>query len=220
MNNVCPTCGTAYSVTRNDMGRRIACKKCRTPLMVTEKGLQIDDPDLGDGDSTMGLPSKAIEGDKSIPRIPIASPRLPFSTYLFAGGTCLVIVFLFLPLIDQAKVASRNAAIEEGELTLSEDLEREKDPVLKKRFEDDWAKEKKRLERKVRYAKLNVDSGVLFNRYGMMIGFLLLAFGSIGYLSPNQSSIRRIVGAIVLVAMLILIFIVFVIAGGVASAFR
>jgi predicted Zn finger-like uncharacterized protein len=40
MNNACPECGAVYAVAEKDIGRRIACKKCSTTLVVTADGLQ------------------------------------------------------------------------------------------------------------------------------------------------------------------------------------
>jgi len=42
MNNACPECGPVYAVTANDVGQRIACKKCGTPLVVKADGLKRD----------------------------------------------------------------------------------------------------------------------------------------------------------------------------------
>ena len=53
--------------------------------------------------------------------------------------------------------------------------------------------------------------------WGMMWGFLFLGYASLGYLTPNQPTIRRVVGSIVLCAMILLIFIRFVIEASVKS---
>ena len=42
MRNTCPQCETLYAVTPADIGRRIACKNCRTALVVAEDGLARD----------------------------------------------------------------------------------------------------------------------------------------------------------------------------------
>ena len=47
--------------------------------------------------------------------------------------------------------------------------------------------------------------------WGMMFGFVALSVASIGFLSPSQTRVRRVVGAIVISAMLLLVFIAFVI---------
>ena len=44
----------------------------------------------------------------------------------------------------------------------------------------------------------------------MMAGFLFLAVAALGYLSPKQPPIRRVVGAVVIVAEVLLVFIKFV----------
>ncbi len=43
MNNACPECGAVYAVAEKDVGRRIACKKCNTALIVKDEGLVRDD---------------------------------------------------------------------------------------------------------------------------------------------------------------------------------
>ncbi|MCE9529741.1 MAG: zinc-ribbon domain-containing protein [Planctomycetes bacterium] len=49
MNNACPECGAVYAIMKKDAGRRIACKKCSTLLVIDEdKGLIKDETDETD----------------------------------------------------------------------------------------------------------------------------------------------------------------------------
>lgn len=41
MKNECPACGAVYSVTRQHVGRRIACKKCGAALVVEADGIEL-----------------------------------------------------------------------------------------------------------------------------------------------------------------------------------
>ena len=43
MNNACPECGAVYAVAEKDIGRRIACKKCHSALVVADEGLVLDE---------------------------------------------------------------------------------------------------------------------------------------------------------------------------------
>lgn len=216
MNNVCPSCGTAYNVSPRDVGRRIACKTCRSALVVTKNGLEPDDQGT-DIEGSSGLEDRPLSRAKSSRGF---FPQIDFSTWLFGFGAFFTILFLFFPLIDQARVASRTSDIEAGELQLSEELEIEKDGVRKKKLEEDWGKEKKRYERRVTWSKISLAQANWWNRNGMMVGFLLLAFGSLGFLSPKHPPMKRVVGAVILIALLVLIFMVFAIAGGSAGALR
>lgn len=42
MNNSCPSCGAVYNVAAKDVGRKIKCKKCSSPLLVSDVGLVVD----------------------------------------------------------------------------------------------------------------------------------------------------------------------------------
>ena len=50
--------------------------------------------------------------------------------------------------------------------------------------------------------------------YGMMFGFLILMAGSIGYMMPDQTLVRRILGTVVLGFQILIIFMVFSAGGG------
>lgn len=40
MNTNCPECDAAYNITEAHIGRKLTCKSCSTPLIVTERGLE------------------------------------------------------------------------------------------------------------------------------------------------------------------------------------
>ncbi|MCE9529742.1 MAG: hypothetical protein K8T89_01165 [Planctomycetes bacterium] len=64
MNNECPECGTKYSVTEENIGRRIACKKCFTPLLIEPEGL------VKDGPAGSAAPKKEKEEAVERPKAP------------------------------------------------------------------------------------------------------------------------------------------------------
>ena len=207
MNNTCPECGAVYTVAQKDVGRRIACKKCRTPLLVTERGLERDDVVTAEIDDSTEL--------RRPPREPGAGffERLrnlaDVPTYLFGAGAFVTIYFLFAPLIDLAKVERRDADLVEADLVRNRHLREAKGEDAKKKINDDWKAESERLGERVSQAKIDARQGLYWNRYGMLFGCLLLALASLGYLSPQQPPIRRVVGAIILCGILILILLVF-----------
>ena len=124
MNSACPQCGVVYSVTPKDVGRRIACKRCRTALIVEETGLRVD-PEFAGQRTDAGFTAEATVGEEapphraagsalSLPPVLTKLGRLDAATWLFGAGAVLAIVFLFFPLIDRAKVSRRNAAVQIG----------------------------------------------------------------------------------------------------------
>src|SRR5262245_47111110 len=207
MNNTCPECGAVYTVTSKDVGRRIACKKCRSALIVTERGLERDDvvaAEVDDGPEPRRVAPRSgpsfFERVRNVADVP---------TYLFGAGAFMVIYFLFAPLIEQAKVDRREGEVTEAELAKTKRLRATKSDADKKKIEEEWRKESDDLNDRVTQARIGAKQGAYWDRHGMMLGFLLLAFACLGYLSPQQPTIRRIVGAIVLCAMLLLIFSLF-----------
>src|SRR5262245_53262265 len=128
MNNLCPGCQTAYSVQPQHVGRRITCKKCGAGLVVEEDGLHMTSPPPPpappeENPLTVEAPPPVEEVTPRIvrPRQSLdlsAAIRLFFqnygealSTFLFGAGTLLVIVFVFLPVLDQATVARAQARV-------------------------------------------------------------------------------------------------------------
>jgi len=137
------------------------------------------------------------------------------STLLFAFGAFLIIVFLFSPLIGDAAVDRARGAEARAKLELEQKIEKAR-KVDKKTDEDinkmrDEFNEKKAPELKdnINYARISQMRDLYFDRYGMMLGFLFLMVGSLGFMGPGQSLIRRIVGATVITAQMLIVFLVF-----------
>ncbi len=149
------------------------------------------------------------------------------STILFAFGAFLVIVYLFMPLIS---VASESRA-EGGVDQLNQEMKVEARKKLPKgkfdprelsgeeatAYQAEYEKIKEKYKPKlveagdsVEDAKISRKRSLWFDRYGMMFGFIFLMFGSLGYTLQSEGGvIRRIVGAIVLSAQILIIFMVF-----------
>jgi hypothetical protein len=242
MQNTCPGCGAMYNLTQQHVGRSFACKKCNATLVVTGDGLEL----AGGGGVASGEPL-AFAGPESGGSAPsIRRPRgggaseffekfwariqTDASTWLFGAGAFFVILCLFLPLLDRAKVQRQesknnlrerkeqrlNAAIQ-SRLVEAKPEEREKLEKEKKdrdaAFKHWQQEEKPRLEEEVDEARASEAGWTWWYRVGMMWGFFFLAFASLGYLTPEQSLIRRIVGSVIICAMMLLIFIRFVTVG-------
>jgi DNA-directed RNA polymerase subunit M/transcription elongation factor TFIIS len=247
MNNACPECGAVYAVAEKDIGRRIACKKCSSALVVTEEGLVRDEvaaspkkDDTPERDRSRARddddrPRRRDDEDDDRPRRrrdrdddegTSERPRKPrgpgmgeylkklkgiagmgdVSTWLYGIGLFLTIYSFFSPRIDLAKTKSREGAKEVAKRDFDV-YERSinKKPDGKTPTADEtktFEERKKEYERRTEpeldddifYARASEKRGDWWTQIYRMIGFFLLAFGSIGYLAPEQSMLKRILG--------------------------
>lgn len=236
MNNTCPSCGAVYNVAAKDVGRKIKCKKCSTPLVVSDAGLVVDAPPA----AAMVVPAAVVDDFSTDDDDAVVKPKRGklgknsrnyggplegiggVSTILFGLGTFLVIFFTFMPLIGAAAVD--RAAINVEKLTNERD-QKIKNLVPKgkrpqdltsdeqKKIQDDTTKimddySKKLIEAAEEAGAVRISNvrAVWLEKYGLMFGFLFLAFGCIGYLRSQQPLTLRIVAAVVLGAALLLVF--------------
>jgi hypothetical protein len=226
MNQTCPTpgCRTAYDVSPKNIGRRFSCKKCSAPLMVGENGVQAVEangaaspfedlaakpqPETTAATRKSQLPESISEWRALALRI---ADR---STWLFSAGVFLTVMYSFFPLIDQAKVSRREAAIIGGQLREdrqeAEFKKKEKssseDSEGRRKAHENWEKQKSELEEDVEDAEVDLQRSMYWYRYGLLFGVLLLTTGSLAYVHPAQPLIRRILGTVVLVALIIAVF--------------
>jgi predicted Zn finger-like uncharacterized protein len=238
VNNTCPTCGAVYNVTSRDVGRRIRCKKCQTGLTVTDAGLALDDPAPVAAPSRPAPPPESDFDDvDDRPRRRSARGGAGFDvmkvfkdfggvpTLLFGFGAFLVIVFLFQPIIGNAAVSRAEGTRERMDLEWAgilrkmqkdknktpEDIESAREKFFKENDRD-------RAEDNIGYERVSSKRSRWFEMYGMMFGFLFLMAGSIGYMTPDQTTVRRILGTVVLGAQMLIIFLVFGVGGGCGGA--
>ena len=215
MRNACPTCETVYAVTPKDVGRRIVCKKCGATLVIDDDGFRVETPPRPA--EPMPLREERPRAARP-PREPLMAPLwarvkpyLDPPTAAFAAGVFLVIVSLFMPLIGKAKVERRQAAITEERL-YTDDLIKQlragktANEERIKKVEEDWQKRRETLELDVKYAEVGNQMSTYWDRYWLLAGFLLLGFGAIGFMRDTQPLIRRIVGAVVVTAQMLLVF--------------
>jgi len=238
LNNLCPTCGAIYHVAPKDIGRRIKCKKCATALIVSDAGLEVDDPNAAPP-RILPTPPVEVDDDPPSPRsvragrsamagfgidpIQIFRDFGGLATLVFGFGAFLVIVFLFQPIIGTAAVERAKGAVERVDLEwktserklrkdkkTEEEIGKAREDFYKKRDKDD-------LEETALHESINNRRARWMEMYGMMFGFLFLMVGSLGFLMPGHSLVRRILGTVVLGAQILIIFLVFAAGGGCAG---
>jgi len=210
-------------VAAADVGREFACFKCNAALVVRKDGIRLAGAAAPQTAAEINVPAAAPEsgeirrGGREIFRQ--WTGRLgDAATWMFGIGAFLVILFLFFPLINQAKLARAKAAIEAGQFKddrmdreLKQKLQEKKegtiaDEELRKKAHENWVKQKERMQADLDELTLDVKQSNYWYIWGMLIGFLFLAAAALGYLNPTQPPIRRVVGAIVIVAEVLLIF--------------
>ena len=221
-----------YNVAAKDIGRKLKCKKCSTALMVTEAGLEIDGPqavgskaspamvdDYGDDDAPV-VKKKKGRFDRGPGGNPLAAiGGIP--TVLFGFGVFLVIVFTSLPIIGAA--GSDRATAYVDKLKLERDAKiKALEPKKKqadwtsdetKKYGDDAQKVTEDYDKKIKEAVIDAEGTKISNRrdvwmerYGLMFGFIFVAFGCLGYLRSDQPLTLRIVAAVILGAMMLIMF--------------
>lgn len=240
MNSTCPTCGAVYNVTAKDVGRRIRCKKCQTGLTVTDAGLALDEPappppqasgtrppppprpadDFDDIDDRPRRRSESRGGVKFDP-MKVFKDFGGVPSLLFGFGSFLVIVFLFQPIIGNAAVSRAEGTRERMDLEWAGILRKMQKDKNKTPEDIEAAREKyfkdndrDKAEDNIGYERVSSKRSRWFEMYGMMFGFLFLMAGSLGYMMPEQTTVRRILGTVVLGAQMLIIFLVFGIGGG------
>jgi len=217
MQNICPNpgCGAQYNLSPQHVGRQFACRKCGILLSVDAEGLK-----LAEGAASSVAPAP-------LPPQPAPAPlrselgahmlgamNLDVFTWVFGAGAMLVIVFAFFPLLDQfhadrldAKIKiEQNKQNQADNAAIRKNNPSEIDARAKERKR--WIEETKPKMEEDRAAQQNEAQ---LNRWrdgwGMLIGFLLLGVASIAWLNPRQPPIKRVVGAIVICAEILLLFI-------------
>ncbi|MBX9580329.1 MAG: zinc-ribbon domain-containing protein [Gemmataceae bacterium] len=241
MNNLCPSCQALYNVRPKDVGRRVTCKKCRAALVVTDAGLTLDGPAAPadrpeDAFAGVGGPPRRRGRDRERSPRAAAGPlagvdwRQTFRdlggvpTLLFASGAFLVIVFLFQPLIGVAAVDRARGAAERLDLdwkVKERKLRKEKkaeDDISKAREEFYKAQGKDEVDEGAAYEAVSARRSRWLDLYGLMFGFLLLMAGSVGYTADRTSTVRRILGTVVLGAQMLIVFSMFAAGGGCGGA--
>lgn len=143
--------------------------------------------------------------------------RSDVSTWLFGVGAVFTIICLFFPLLDRAKILDREAAMSAAERRLKREFANDKEK--RDKALQHWQEiERPKLQEKIDEARDSAKGWRYWYDWGMMWGFLFLSLAALGYLTPQQPTVRRVVGSIIFCAMVLLIFIRFVIESAARSA--
>lgn len=229
MNDKCPTCGVLYNVATKDVGRRLRCKKCGAPLTVTEAGLT---PDDGPPRETDALTPRDLDDEPRWRRLLAVDPLAALAMVggvpgvLFGAGIVCVLFFTSLRVLSgpsderAAEYAKKVALAEEIDLRellntvapdkrdpaeLEGDKRKEYDEKRKK-IEDRYFWRKKIADEDKRATEIGNRRTKVFEGYGALFGFVLLAFGCLGFLRTQEALLLRIVAGVILTAMVLALF--------------
>jgi hypothetical protein len=223
-----------YSVQSQHVGRRLACKKCGVALAVQADGINLAEvlapaePEAAEQPSTPSLqvderelsPAR-LAGSRPSSRPPLwphiaermggIAVAFDLATIAFGVGLVVLLLFFFLPLIDAARLAAHQAALASGQQRAAQQErewteQKDADESQPQRTRDARAKERTRLEVQVEEAIDANARAISTYRYGQLVGSLILTLASLAFLRPSQPTIRRIVGAGVLLAQVFFIF--------------
>jgi predicted Zn finger-like uncharacterized protein len=207
MNNTCPECGTVYAVAPKDVGRRIACTKCGAVLAIGEGGFEKEK----EADT-----STVVE--RPLPRKPRFTPEfrerlramLDWPTAVFGLGAFLVLSMMFMPLVGKAKVERRTGLLQEEQFDHEAEIRklREKPGNETKivEAEEAWKKRRESLEAEIKHAEFANSRSGYTDRYGLLLGFILMMVGSLRLMRTGEGLVKRIFGAVVLGAQMLLVF--------------
>ena len=225
----CKKCQTALAVT--DAGLVVDTPTATArPAPEPVAAAVADDFETGDEVvTTRGKKGRKFTGPRGPGLGELLGKAGGLATVLFGIGAFLVIVYLFMPIIGQAAIqrveAGKDKLEQERDAKLKKLIPKGKKPQdltsdeQKKIAEDrekivkDYAERISEAEDDARSERTSNKRAVWFERYGMMFGFLFVMIGSIMYMMPEQPPIKRIVGAIVITAQMVLVFIAFLIRG-------
>jgi len=132
-------------------------------------------------------------------------------SWIVGAGLFAMILFLFLPLIDKANVESKQANMRQK---IRQNERENKDKEVPR---TEWIKtELPKLQDDISNTQDNRDRSLYWYRWGMMLAFFIMSVGGIGYLM-QESTIRRVVGGILVCAQVVIIVVAFVVAAMVAA---
>lgn len=234
MNNLCPACGAAYNLRPTDVGRKVRCKRCGTALLVAAEGLVAEaaagavppDPSAASASFPTADPPPASPPADAYVEIPAPTIRAPtyqrsypssnflaaiggIPTVLFALGVFFVIVFTFMTPIGEAATLRAQARVDLLKWEQDLEIRRLKDKDIEKaaKIAESYLPKLVEASSSAEYTRISNIRSQWYDRYGQLLGFLLLAFGCIGYLRTEQPLVLRIVAAVTLSFMLMAIFV-------------
>lgn len=215
-----PQCRTSYTVTPENINRLRNCKRCGTPMQLdgAAPAPAPESAPLATGsEGSVPPPLPANVGTGFLLPTGLTERLAPLqrladnATWLFAAGLFLVVVFNVLPQIDRAKVARREAAVVLGEVRekrLEEEFKKKESPSAddkekREKAKERWARDKAELEEDLEDAEMARRRWPYWYRYGMLFGLVLLGAGALAFIRPNEPPVRRILGCIVIAAIVL-----------------
>lgn len=137
-------------------------------------------------------------------------------TWLYAIGLVLTIYANYAGQIDTAKVTGREGNIKEEERDtiiekrkIQAEIEERKPPEATsdeekkmKEIDKEWKNRKNILDDRLAYAQASQQQGQWWNVMYKLLGFILLGFGAIGFLKPEQGPYKRILGGVTIALIL------------------
>lgn len=144
-------------------------------------------------------------------------------TVLFGVGVFFVILFTFMTEIGTAATARADAAKRKLEAEKALELrdllpkgksddtqlnpdERKVYDNKKKDVEARYDPQIARADDEAKLTRANNDRALWMERYGLMFGFMFVAFGCLGYLRTAQPLVLQIVAAVILAFMMMVVF--------------
>jgi hypothetical protein len=242
MLHFCPQrgCSGTFQLDETAVGTIVKCRKCGAVLSVKTGGLS-----LVTGSLVEPIDEDQADPNPPAPLAPIAHKETsPMSQHtgedtgnivpviLFGVGAVIVIVFLFLPLTDWARMVGKQAEIDQGDASekrkdgrppnrqgVKQDGDKAVEKAEKNRSDDDdkWAKKRQQLQEEATDARYAAQRKQSFYTWGMLVGFLFLAVASLLFLGPGQSRAKRVIGGIVITTQMLLVFFSFLLRSSILS---
>jgi hypothetical protein len=239
MQVTCPACGSAYTVGPQHIGKSFPCRSCGTTVTVPAPtapvpgGAPAAAPVMPPAAAaTQAEPADAVQAisnsaaafatGRVLQQKLMTRVRADVASWALGVGVVVVLFFMFMPVLDAAKVARRHARVTVGdaaETRLDRDLNTRAArggaaPTAaemdgRKKARDEWQKRREELEDDAADAVTDLQ----FNRYwytwGAMGGSLLVAVSAMNYLAVGQTRTRRVVGGVLICFVVILVLTTF-----------
>jgi ABC-type multidrug transport system fused ATPase/permease subunit len=144
-------------------------------------------------------------------------------TYMLGLGVIILGFFLFLSILDNAKIARKQAKLDEGKLNESKEeqyITRKQQqanagkagavaPTAEEKKNRDTAREtwdqetSKSLQNEIAEARISANAWRYWYTWGAFVGAMLVTIASVAYVATGQTTTRRVTGAVMLVLLLV-----------------
>lgn len=234
MQVVCPNpgCGAVYTVSQQHIGKSFPCRACGTTVTVNAPPPGVAAPAAAPAVSANPMP-------ESIPAMAAAPSSYPnqgramqqqlmsqvkgdLFTWMLGLGILIIGFFLFMAMLDNAKISRKQSKVEEGQLEQDKKDEyfRRRDrqvaegvsgvtaPTSDERKARDkeratWSDTKADLQHEVTEARIGAGAWRYWYYWGAFVGAMLVTIAALAYVATGQTTTRRVTGAVVLVFMLV-----------------